>query len=269
MGDSEQNASTPRGMRRRDVLTGGLGGLAGLTAGALASRALLAKAAPPPEAKPLPKGVRLSYAQFGDDLVADGLFKGLGVVDPTYLDIGAADPIFGNNTYLFYLEGRRGVLVEPDVAHTERLKSLRPDDTLLVAGIGIDESTDADFFVMSSPGLNTFDKAQAERLNRETEHKIVKVIKMPLVGINRVIAEHFKGKAPDYLSIDIEGLELAVLKTLDLARYRPKLICADTLITGTTKHNAGTTQLLLANGYEIRGMTFSNTFYVDKAIPKG
>ncbi len=268
MGDPELNASTPRGLRRRDLLTGGLGGLAGLTAGALAGRAL-AKTAPPPEEKSLPKGARLSYAQFGDDLVADSLFKGLGIANPTYLDIGAADPIIGNNTYFCYLEGCRGVLVEPDVAHTERLKSLRPGDTVLVAGIGIDETTEADFFVMSSPGLNTFDKTQAERLDRETEHKIVRKIKMPLLGLNRVIAEHFGGKAPDYLSIDIEGLEFAVLKTLDFTRYRPKLICADTLITATTRHHPETTQLLVAHDYEVRGMTFSNTFYVDKALLAG
>ncbi|HVL16047.1 MAG TPA: FkbM family methyltransferase [Gemmata sp.] len=267
MGNADPNPPAPPAVGRRELLAGGLGGVAGLAAGAVLGRTLLAR--PAVAAKTPEKGVRTSYAQFGDDLVADSLFKGLGIGEPTYLDIGAADPVFGNNTYHAYLEGSRGVLVEPDVAHTERLKSVRPDDKLLVAGIGIDDATEADFYVMSSPGLNTFDKGQAERLDRDTDHKIVRVVKLPLLNINRVIAEHLGGRAPDFLSIDIEGLEFAVLKTLDLSRYRPKLIVADTLVTGTTRHHPETTPYLVGHNYEVRGMTFSNTFYVDKAILRG
>ena len=271
MSDSEPNAPTSRGVRRRDLLAGGLGGLAGLAAGAVAGRTLLAKATAKPDEVPpaelqLPHGARLSFAQFGDDLVAASLFTCIGHKNPTYLDIGAADPDMENNTYIFYLAGSHGVLVEPNVFQTERLRSVRPRDTVLVAGIGTQDHAEADFYVMSSSGLNTFDKEQAERLARESEHKIVKVIKMPLLGINRVIAEHFGGKAPDFLSIDIEGLEYAVLKTLDFAKYRPKVICAETLITNTHRHNPDTTKLMVENGYEVRGMTFANTLYIDKKL---
>src|SRR5205807_3794 len=84
--------------------------------------------------------------------------------------------------------------------------------------------------------------------------------------LNRVIAEHFGGAAPDYLSIDIEGLDYAVLKTLDYAKYRPKVICVETLITATLRHNPKTPELLADNGYELRGMTYPNMFFVDKRL---
>jgi hypothetical protein len=119
---------------------------------------------------------------------------------------------------------------------------------------------------MSQPQQNTFDKAQAERLDRDGVCKIEKVVKMPLVNINRTIAEHLGGVTPDYLSIDVEGLEFAILKTLDLTRYRPKVICIDTLVTGTTRHNPASTEYMLANGYEVRGMSFANTLYVDSRL---
>ena len=48
--------------------------------------------------------------------------------------------------------------------------------------------------------------------------KIEKVVKMPLLDINAVMAEHFGGAAPDYLSVDVEGLELPIVKTIDFAR---------------------------------------------------
>src|SRR5262245_28254872 len=77
----------------------------------------------------LPKGTKLSFAQYGEDLVASGLFGTLNVKAPTYLDIGAYEPIDSNNTYLFYRRGARGVLVEPNVALTDKLKGTRPGDT--------------------------------------------------------------------------------------------------------------------------------------------
>ena len=138
---------------------------------------------------------------------------------------------------------------------------------MLAVGIGIDEQVEADFYVMKgAPGLNTFDKEQAERIARDTSYKIEKVLKLPLVGINRVIAEHFADKPLDLLSIDIEGLEYAVLKTLDFKKYRPKIIVADTLVTATLRQNPNTTKLLTETGYEVRGMNLANTFYVDKKL---
>ncbi|MCI0702746.1 MAG: FkbM family methyltransferase [Planctomycetia bacterium] len=237
-----------------------VGGLAGLIAGKAASWVQ------PMEwtQKELPDGTKFSFAQFGEDLVASSLFASLKIDKPSYLDIGAYEPIRSNNTYLFHRRGARGVLVEPNVALTSKLQRKRPGDTVLVAGIGVDETPEADYFVLSDDELNTFDKDQADRLTRETTTKLLKVVKMPLLNINRVIAEHFGGSAPDFLSIDIEGMDFAVLRTLDYARFRPKVICAETLITATTRHNPETLALMAEKGYELRGMTLPNTLFVDK-----
>jgi FkbM family methyltransferase len=275
MDASDPNPTAARGVGRRDLLASGLGGLAGLAAGAVAGRTILAKtpqAAPQPEGLPegdwrIPPSGKVSYSQFGDDLTTASLFSGLKGLCMSYIDIGASDPVEGNNTYFFYLRGARGVLVEPNVACTELLRTRRPRDTVLTVGIGTDDRAEADYYVMQgAPGLNTFDKEQAERLARETPYKIERVLKLPLVGINRVMAEHFADKPLDFLSIDIEGLDYAVLKTLDFRKYRPKVICAETLITNTNRHNPDTTKLLIENGYEIRGMNLANTFYVDKKL---
>jgi FkbM family methyltransferase len=255
----------PTGPRvpRRDLLAAGAGALAGLAAGVPAGRATLRDK---PAEPALPDGAHVSYAQFGEDLVAASLFHSIEVERPTYLDVGAFEPIKYNNTYLFYRRGARGVLVEPNVEVTPKLRAERPGDTVLVAGIGTDDAPEADYYVMSHPELNTFDRAQAERLDREHGLKIVRVIRMPLLNINRVIADHFGGAAPDFLSIDIEGLDYAVLKTLDFARFRPKVVCAETLITATLQHNPETTKLLAENGYEVRGMTYPNVLYMDRRL---
>lgn len=254
------------GTSRRGFLLGGGAGLLAGAGGAAAAKAPGWRWTPPAPAPELPEGTRLSYAQFGEDLVAAGLFHSIRIDKPTYLDVGAHRPIKSNNTYLFYARGARGVLVEPNVALSDELRRERPGDTLLVAGVGTTNAAAADYYVMGVDELNTFDKDQAERLDRSGAVKLLEVVKMPLLSLNRVMAEHFGGAAPDYLSIDIEGLDFAVLNTLDFARFRPKVICVETLVTGTLTHNPETTKLLLSKDYDLRGMTYPNVFFMDRRV---
>ena len=213
----------------------------------------------------MPKGAKLSYSQNGEDLVSGGALASARVNTTAvkYLDVGAWEPIAGNNTYFFYRDGRRGVLVEPNVDMTPKLKRARPRDTVLTAGIGITATAEADFYVMTGSQLHTFDKEQAERLEKLGLSKIERVVKMPLLDINAVMQEHFGG-APDYLSVDVEGLELPIVKTIDFSRFRPKVICMDTLITGTFDHRPEATTFFAEKGYILRGMTYANCVYVDK-----
>jgi FkbM family methyltransferase len=199
------------------------------------------------------------------------LFSFLKIDRPSYLDVGAWLPDVGNNTYLFYKLGSRGVLVEPNIGIIPRLKAKRSGDTVLNIGIGLTEQKEADYYCYADSQLNTFDKETAERRFAQSGIRSEKVVKMPLVPINRVIEEHFHGKAPDFLSTDVEGLDLPILKTLDFQRYRPKVICAETIheVFGRALHSMDPelTHFLSQQGYEARANTIINTIYIDKSIP--
>jgi hypothetical protein len=97
-------------------------------------------------------------------------------------------------------------------------------------------------------------------------HFLEKTIKIPLLGINKVIADHFNGKAPNFLSIDAEGFDLKILRALDWSKYRPDLICAETLIFGTLDTEKEIYELLEGKGYIVRGCNFVNTIFVDKRL---
>jgi FkbM family methyltransferase len=206
-----------------------------------------------------------SYAQSGEDVIVASLFDYLRIEKPTYLDIGAYLPIFANNTYLFYQQGSRGVLVEPNIDLIRGLRSKRPGDTVLNVGVGLTGEGQSDYYCMSLAQWNTFDKDEAERRVTKTggQVKIEKVVPMPLVPINRIMAEF---GTPDFLSIDIESLDLAVLKTLDFDRFRPKVICTETLIALTLQMETETTKFMESKGYEVRGMTAANTIYIDRPL---
>jgi FkbM family methyltransferase len=245
-------------IHRRELLFSAAAGTAGGAAGFLGHRHF----------RSFPRGATPSYSQSGEDVIATMIFKFLGINQPSYLDIGAWLPQSGNNTYLLYSRGSRGVLVEPNVAMIPELKSYRPGDVVLNVGIGITEQKEADYYCMTIDQWNTFDKTEAERRVTAFACKIEKVVKMPLVSINKVIEENFHGKAPDFISIDVEGLDAAIMKTLDFQRFRPKLICAETLVALTFKMETEMTEFLSQHGYEPRGVTFPNTLYVDKSLVK-
>jgi FkbM family methyltransferase len=245
-------------IRRKDFLVG-LGGLAvGAPAGALAYGPLSESVEP---------GVP-SYAQGGEDLAIGFFFEYCGMGDITYLDIGAHDPVKINNTYFFYRRGCRGVLVEPNATLCERLRAVRPRDTTLAAGIGVGAAKEADYYVLSDSSWNTFSRAEAERRARITNGscRILRVVKVPLLNINDVMAEHFGGKAPAFVSIDTEGLDLAILKTIDFRRFRPRAFCVETTITGSRRTVAETSEYMQTQGYVARGGSFVNTIFIDSAI---
>ncbi len=111
-------------------------------------------------------GALVSYSQMGEDLVVEALFGMLGIAPRTYLDIGAADPIRMNNTYRLYRQGGRGVLVEPNPTFAARLRSARPRDVVLEAGIGTTDRDSADYYIIGGPSdgtWNTFSREDAER----------------------------------------------------------------------------------------------------------
>jgi FkbM family methyltransferase len=208
-----------------------------------------------------------SFAQAGEDLAVRFFCAHRGITSFTYLDVGANDPVRQNNTYFFYRERFRGVLVEPNPDYAESLRSVRPEDKTLVAGIGTSSAREAEFYVMNKPALSTFSRDQAERMIQSLGGKvrIHKVITVPLLDINDVMAENFK-EAPTFLSIDTEGMDLAILKTVDFARFRPKIVCAETLEAGSSKTIAEIGRYMEGHGYEPRGGSLVNTIFVDSKI---
>jgi FkbM family methyltransferase len=218
---------------------------------------------------PRPQG-RVSYAQQGEDLVvAQILFEQFPTKPLTYIDIGAHDPIQGNNTYFFYKRGARGVLVEPNPYYADKLRQVRPEDQVVQAGLGPNvEDVFADYYTLPGDGqLNTFSKTQADEIvKRYGPQAIASTTKIKLININKVLAQYFPNGAPDFLSIDTEGLDLDILRSLDFTRFRPKVVCAETSMMNTGVVDPEIMALMVAHDYTPRGGSFVNTIYLDNHL---
>jgi FkbM family methyltransferase len=243
-------------MKRREFIAGAVVGAVG------GSLAVVGRNAARPKTE-LETFARQSYSEQGEDIVLFHAARDiLKVTHPTYVDVGAAEPIRGSNTYLLYWTGARGVLVEPNPTLVEKLKKYRPGDTVVAAGIGVDETTEADYYVIRGNAmLNTFSKDQVGDLEK-AGNAVDRVVKMPLITLNRVIEEHL-GKAPDILSTDIEGWDLPILRTLDFDRFRPGAICSETASMTPQGESSEITKLLVSKGYIVRGGSMVNTIFVD------
>jgi FkbM family methyltransferase len=245
----------------RSLLVGAAGGAA---AGVAGTAALAPKFLRP---EPLPG--KFTYAQQGEDVALwQILHHTLGIEHPTYMDIGAHHPVFNNNTYLFYGRGSRGVLVEPNPTLHVVLERVRPRDVLVRAGIGVTAQAEADFYIIggSEDGqLNTFSPEQAEALVARSSgrYRIERVLKIPLLGINELMRKHWNGP-PNLLSIDTEGFDLPILRSLDFKRLRPDVVCAETVEISGRRVLPEIMQLMAENGYEVRGGSFVNTIFVDR-----
>ena len=71
-----------------------------------------------------PRGANPSYSQSGEDVIATMIFGYLGIASNRRISTSEPGSLRrGNNTYLFYSRGSRGVLVEPNVAMIPELKA--------------------------------------------------------------------------------------------------------------------------------------------------
>ncbi|MCF8448885.1 MAG: FkbM family methyltransferase [Taibaiella sp.] len=217
---------------------------------------------------PIMKGIgKVSFSQFGEDIIMMQMLQRFGVTNITYLDIGANDPINGSNTYNFYLRGNRGVLIEPNAVLYNKIRKIRPNDTCLNFGISSTEQSEADYYMFSEAhcGMNTFSKQDA--LDYEKEGFPIKsVIKMPLKGINKVIEENFT-EAPTIVSLDVEGLDEIILQTFDFNKYQPLLVCVETVNFNVNREltkRKSVLDLMASKGYFIYADTHVNTIFCSR-----
>lgn len=143
----------------------------------------------------------------------------------TYYDIGANHFMRGNNSYLIYRHGGRGVLVEANPDLCKNLKKHRGGDKVLNVAIADQRNSEQlVFYVCSLPTRSTLDLNCARKL-KEQGFSIEKEILIASVTFEQIVEQ--VGFVPDLLSIDVESYDLRVLKSIDFDKYPIKVIIAE------------------------------------------
>ncbi len=162
----------------------------------------------------------LFFGQTGEDIVLRSLFY--GVNRPLfYLDIGCNHPISLSNTFGFYLEGGRGICVDANEELIKAYTKIRPRDIALNTLISNNEE-EVTFYSFENHVLST---ANPEVVEKAGKAHTIRKRTMRSRTLTSILSEHLpENTTMDLLSIDVEGLDFEVLKSLDLNIYRPSVI---------------------------------------------
>lgn len=103
-------------------------------------------------------------------------------------------------------------------------------------------------------------------MNRTVKQKIVNTVSVELRTINSIINEFFDG-SPNFVSLDVEGLDYVILDNFDFINYRPEVFCLETLSyteDNSERKISEIIDLMHENGYMTYADTYINTIFVDK-----
>ena len=205
-----------------------------------------------------PRGSCLSFSSTGEDLLMHQASLKLGISKLSYLDIGCHHPIFGNQTYLFYKKGARGVVVEPNQNLCNIIKKKRVRDICVCAGVGkID--TQATFYAFDRNTRSTFSKNQAKKWQKTSGQKY-QIETIPLFSLKTIIKKYCNGICPDIISMDTEGYEEKILSGFSW-KMRPKIFCVE---SDGNKKSLNT--IFKDRCYSIYAETPANTIFIDAMI---
>ena len=215
--------------------------------------------------------MRRSYSQCGEDLIIQFIFDNLvGKSKVTYMDLGAFHPFKYNNTYLAYLRGGRGINVDANPLSIQQFRKWRPRDTNVNAGVGTTSGT-MPFHVMAKSELNTFSEPEAKRMAANEGVPILKIIPVEVRTFGQLLEQYSPGRTPDLLSIDVEGLDLQIVQSIDFSVHKPDVICVETIrfsSSAVVQKEAGIVDHLKECGYYHHSDTLINSIFLQRKYLK-
>jgi FkbM family methyltransferase len=209
---------------------------------------------------------KVSYSQSGEDIIIKSIFNIIGINNPSYMDIGAHHPSYLSNTALLYKTGSRGINIEPDPQLFAEFTKCRKDDTNLNIGV-YDKEDEINFYVMNDPTLSTFAENEAQNYKNEGDYFVKKVEKIKVKTVGSILEKYAGNKFPDLLTIDAEGIDEVVLKSIDFEKNYPIVICTETISfsnTGNGKKNTELIEFIESKGYILFADTYINSIFVRK-----
>jgi hypothetical protein len=100
--------------------------------------------------------------------------------------------------------------------------------------VAFDERRSATLIRTTNPLFNSFSREQANSVVEQSQswhpsqrQKIEGSIETKLVNANEILEGHFKGRPLHLLSIDAEGANFDIFKSIDFRRFSPIVICIE------------------------------------------
>jgi FkbM family methyltransferase len=195
-------------------------------------------------------GGSLHYSQEGEDILLNRL---LGQrTEGFYVDIGAHHATRFSNTFALYRRGWRGINVDATPGSMTSFRALRPRDISLELLVS-DRNEPLRMHLFREGALNTGNAGLAQSYVAAGWEKTGEIELLPKT-LASVMDEYVPATvAVDLLTVDVEGEELAVLRSGNWETYRPTVVIIEALSTSFAQlDDEPAIRFLIDLGYEAR-----------------
>lgn len=203
-----------------------------------------------------------SYSQEGEDMILRRLFE----VQKTgfYVDVGAHHPKRFSNTYFFYKQGWKGINIDAMPGSMKLFNKFRPRDINIEIPIS-DEKETLTYYIFNEPALNTFSKELTKERDGKKSYFVESTKDIETSTLTNVLNDYLPlNQNIDFLTIDVEGWDFKVLKSIDFSKYRPRVILIEVLATSLADiEKEHTTNYLLSLGYSFYAKSINTVFFID------
>lgn len=208
-----------------------------------------------------------SYSQEGEDMILRRFFaeKSKGF----YVDVGAHHPKRFSNTFHFYKQGWSGINIDAMPGSMQLFNKQRPRDINLEIPVGPDQNS-LTYYIFNETALNGFDaRLSQQRASSLDPYHIERTIKIDTKSLGLILDEHLPPNTPiDFMSIDVEGMDLDVLKSNNWNKYRPEIILVEILDNSLSElKSSDVNRFLESRGYEIYAKAV-NTVLFKRCAPR-
>jgi len=210
-----------------------------------------------------------TYAQQNEDLIVEALLApvlrrlGRPLTSVFYIEIGANHPFQTSNSYLFYRKhGASGVLVEANHQLVQQLKAARPKDEIVEAAVSARHDATILFHQCAIPELSGLNKAHIESFKKNAPIEPVTVAN---IHINALF-ERYAARQIDYLSIDVEGVDIELLEAMNFEKYRPYFIQCEPSEHFYSGASDKIVRILETRDYLLVARTEINLIFMDRAL---
>jgi len=201
-----------------------------------------------------------SYSQEGEDMILRRLFEKQKI--GFYVDVGAHHPKRFSNTFFFYKNGWRGINIDAMPNSMYLFNKIRPRDINLEIPIS-DKKEKLKYYMFNEPALNGFSKELAEKRDGKDDYKIISEKEMETSTLEEILEKHLPyDQEIDFMSIDVEGLDLQVLKSNNWRLFRPKFVLMEVLYSSINEIADSKEYKYLAEfGYETFAKTVNTVIF--------
>lgn len=170
---------------------------------------------------------RTSFAQEAEDLVLDKMIDGRK--SGFYVEVGCHHPFRFSNTYYFYRRGWKGICIDPLPGTKKLFTKWRSRDLVIEMGVSEQPSL-LTYYMFDEPALNTFNPELAKERNGLEQYRITGTLSIATDTLQNILDQHLEeNQKIDFFSIDVEGLDLEVLRSNDWKKYRPQIVVTECL----------------------------------------